>query len=60
LAQDLGVRTNAEGIETEEQMTSLRLLGCKEGQGHLLGKPQKAEEIARLLQGPIAPDKAAA
>ena len=60
LAQDLGVRTNAEGIETEEQMTSLRLLGCKEGQGYLLGKPQRAEEIARLLQGPIVPDKAAA
>jgi diguanylate cyclase (GGDEF)-like protein len=60
LAQDLGIRTNAEGVETPEQMNSLRLLGCKEGQGYLFGKPQPASEIVRLLSASRAHDAAAA
>jgi EAL domain-containing protein (putative c-di-GMP-specific phosphodiesterase class I) len=49
LAHDLGIKTNAEGVESPEQMNCLRLLGCQEGQGYLFGKPQPASEIARLL-----------
>jgi EAL domain-containing protein (putative c-di-GMP-specific phosphodiesterase class I) len=60
LAQDLGIRTNAEGVETPEQMNSLRLLGCKEGQGYLFGKPQPAADIARLLSAPPGADFIAA
>lgn len=43
LAHSLGIRVNAEGVETESQRDALRLLGCDELQGFLLGspKPQK-------------------
>lgn len=39
LCQELNITTVAEGIETEEQLTSLRALGCTQGQGYLLGRP---------------------
>jgi diguanylate cyclase (GGDEF)-like protein len=60
MAQDLGIRTNAEGIETPEQSDCLRRLGCKEGQGYLFAKPQPAADIARALGGPAAPAAQAA
>lgn len=37
LAQTLGLRTVAEGVETEEQLAALRSLGCDAGQGFLWG-----------------------
>jgi diguanylate cyclase (GGDEF)-like protein len=49
LAGNLGIRTNAEGLETAEQIELLHLLGCNEGQGYGLGKPQPAESIIALL-----------
>ncbi len=39
LCQELGIKTVAEGIETQEQLTSVRTLGCCQGQGYLLGRP---------------------
>ncbi|HEY0168890.1 MAG TPA: EAL domain-containing protein [Jatrophihabitans sp.] len=39
LCQELGITTVAEGIETQEQLTSVRALGCNHGQGYLLGRP---------------------
>ncbi|MDQ1743951.1 MAG: hypothetical protein QOE23_2290 [Pseudonocardiales bacterium] len=39
LCQELNIRTVAEGIETQEQLTSVRALGCCQGQGYLLGRP---------------------
>jgi diguanylate cyclase (GGDEF)-like protein len=39
----------AEGIETGEQLTTLRELGCHLGQGYHLSHPVKAEAIDRLL-----------
>ena len=39
LAHSLGMRVNAEGVETESQRESLRRLGCDELQGFLLGRP---------------------
>jgi EAL domain-containing protein (putative c-di-GMP-specific phosphodiesterase class I) len=58
LASNLGLRTNAEGLETEEQTKLLRLLGCNEGQGFGLGRPQRAEDIVRILAA--TPPQAAA
>ena len=46
----LGIKTVAEGIETEEQLQFLKLLGCNEVQGYLLGKPAPAEATARLVE----------
>lgn len=39
LSHALGVRTIAEGVETENQATLLKAAGCQVGQGYLFGKP---------------------
>ncbi len=49
LAQNLGIRMNAEGIEEEPQVHLLRMLGCTEGQGYFFGKPMSADDIARRI-----------
>ena len=43
LAHALKLNTVAEGVETEEQLTQLRSMGCDEMQGYLFGKPVPAE-----------------
>ena len=43
LAHALRLNTVAEGVETEEQLRQLRLLGCDEMQGYLYGKPVPVE-----------------
>ena len=45
LARALKLNTVAEGVETEEQLSQLRLLGCEEMQGYLFGKPVPAESF---------------
>src|SRR3984885_14598634 len=45
LAQNLGLRTVAEGVETEEQLEAVRSTGCDQAQGFLLGRPRPAEKI---------------
>ena len=43
-----------EGVETEEQASFLRLIGCDEGQGYLFSRPIGAEDFRRLIgSGPI-------
>jgi EAL domain-containing protein (putative c-di-GMP-specific phosphodiesterase class I) len=39
LAQDLGMRGIAEGIETPEQLKLVKKMGENEAQGYLLGRP---------------------
>ncbi|MBV9822457.1 MAG: EAL domain-containing protein, partial [Actinobacteria bacterium] len=39
LCHELSIKTVAEGIETPEQLTSVSVLGCCQGQGYLLGRP---------------------
>ena len=39
LSRALGVRTIAEGVETESQATLLKAAGCQVGQGYLFGRP---------------------
>ena len=45
LAQGLGKQLVAEGIETEAQRRALIDLGCRFGQGFLLGRPVPAAEV---------------
>ena len=49
LARDLGIRVIAEGVETEEQSESLKLLRCEEGQGFLYSKPVDADAVEAML-----------
>jgi diguanylate cyclase (GGDEF)-like protein/PAS domain S-box-containing protein len=49
LAVALGIRTVAEGIETEEQLARLRQLGCALGQGYLFAAPLPASQALSLV-----------
>ena len=51
LAEALGMRTTAEGVEQPEQLDMLRKLGCDEAQGFLILEPVEAQHIqaARML-----------
>ena len=44
-----GIRTVAEGVETEDQLEVLRKLGCPRAQGYLLSRPLPVEQFAALL-----------
>ena len=48
LARQLGLKTVAEGVESEEQVRQVVAMGCDLMQGFLLGRPLKPE-AARLL-----------
>lgn len=45
LAHKLGISTVAEGIETEEDESLLKQLGCECGQGYLYSRPISAQEF---------------
>ncbi len=48
LAHSLSIRVNAEGVETESQQTALKLHGCDELQGYLLGRPLPPERLPHV------------
>ena len=52
LARVLGMDVVAEGIETIEQYSLLRQLGCRFGQGFLFSPPVPAEAIREMLHLP--------
>ncbi len=49
LADNLGLKVVAEGIETQEQLVLLQALGCAYGQGFLLAKPMPADALLERL-----------
>jgi diguanylate cyclase (GGDEF)-like protein len=49
LARSLKLRVTAEGVETEQQLQQVRLLGCTEMQGYLLSHPRPAAEILQFF-----------
>ena len=50
-ARSLGISVTAEGIETAEQLTYVRALGCDLGQGYYLSRPLAGEKAGELLSG---------
>ena len=46
MARELGLRTIAEGVETQEDAEMLRGLGCDEAQGYYFGRPVPPEVFA--------------
>ena len=50
LAATLGMKTVAEGVETEAELACIRAQGCDEVQGYLTGRPMPAEAAATLLE----------
>jgi EAL domain-containing protein (putative c-di-GMP-specific phosphodiesterase class I) len=49
LGDTFSLATLAEGIETDEQLTQLRSLGCTYGQGYLFAHPLRRSEVKDLL-----------
>ena len=49
MAHGLGLKVVAEGVETQEQLDKLIVLGCDYAQGYLLGHPSPATEIDEML-----------
>jgi diguanylate cyclase (GGDEF)-like protein/PAS domain S-box-containing protein len=49
LADGLGLKVTAEGVETHTQLRLLRSLGCGQGQGYLFARPLPADGLRELL-----------
>jgi diguanylate cyclase (GGDEF)-like protein/PAS domain S-box-containing protein len=52
LSTDLNLKAVAEGIETPEQLATLRHIGCRYGQGFLFSKPVDATEARAMITAP--------
>ena len=57
LAHDLDMTVVAEGIESQEQITTLAELECDFGQGFLIGEPMSAKQVVEALGGSFAGPK---
>jgi EAL domain-containing protein (putative c-di-GMP-specific phosphodiesterase class I) len=53
LAHGVGIQAIAEGVETIEQLTQLRAMGCDQAQGYYFWKPLMGEEAAALQGGSL-------
>ena len=49
LAQSLGLRVVAEGVESEAIQNALQAIGCDFAQGYLYGRPQPVEDVLAAL-----------
>jgi EAL domain-containing protein (putative c-di-GMP-specific phosphodiesterase class I) len=49
MAQALGMRTTAEGVETADQLAYLRSQGCDEAQGYYFSPPLPAANVESYL-----------
>lgn len=52
LGRNLGLVVIAEGVEREDEVATLRQMGCQEGQGYLFAKPLAADLLVTLLAAP--------
>ena len=54
LAHELGLKVVAEGVEEPECLAFLRQLGCDYAQGYLVGRPLKADDLAKTAAASVA------
>jgi diguanylate cyclase (GGDEF)-like protein/PAS domain S-box-containing protein len=54
MSRALGIRVVAEGVETAEQMESVRALGCDSVQGYFVARPVDAAGIAATMRAAAA------
>jgi diguanylate cyclase (GGDEF)-like protein len=50
LGHALGLKTTAEGIQSEDTVGRLLKLGCDTGQGYLFGEPQRASVVTEAIR----------
>jgi len=50
LGENLNIEVVAEGIETQQQLETLRSLGCRLGQGYLFSRPVDAPTVEQMLR----------
>jgi EAL domain-containing protein (putative c-di-GMP-specific phosphodiesterase class I) len=55
LANAMGIKTVAEGVETSSQVAGLKMIGCEVAQGFYFSPPLRAEDFDRLLASHFAP-----
>ena len=55
MARAQGMRTTAEGVETQEQRDALKCLGCDNLQGYLMSRPMSRDGVISML----APERGA-
>jgi diguanylate cyclase (GGDEF)-like protein/PAS domain S-box-containing protein len=55
LAENLGIRVIAEGIESIDELLVVHTMGCRYGQGYLLGRPMPADDVPhfRVARDPL-------
>jgi EAL domain-containing protein (putative c-di-GMP-specific phosphodiesterase class I) len=51
--RDLSLTVIATGIETDEQMATLQVMGCTMAQGSFTGKPTPADTVEGLLDADL-------
>lgn len=56
LAQNLGMKVIAEGVETETQLEQLKKFNCESAQGYYFSLPMSFEEIQEFLGTEIKPN----
>lgn len=49
MAKSLGMKTTAEGVETEQEVEMVRGMGCDRIQGYFYGRPMNIEEVHGLF-----------
>ena len=55
LARSLGIRTVAEGVETNEHLTLLRQIGADDAQGYLISRPIPADQVPTFTATRLEP-----
>ena len=54
MARSLGLRTVAEGVETQDVLDHLRLFHCDEAQGYFHARPMPADDFVAFCQARLA------